>query len=266
MSGPTYPTTIVPFAFAYSGDKTVPIEDGPDTAGPANWNLGWPPITSESYASGGVAPTREDFNGLFYTITNALMWLNGGGSFKFSSSYATKNLGYAAGARIAANDFSHFFLCTVAGTNSDPNSSYGGGWQAEGGNATLCGNYAATDTGADGTAYVIAIVPALVIVYNGMRVVFKAAHTSTSTTPTLDAGPGTIALVRSDGAALALGDIKSGQIYEAIYDSATNKWVLVEPVSSQINAIPATGETIVDSATSHVYTLTMVSGVLTVAY
>ena len=235
MSGPAYPT-ILQQPFAYAGLKNViPY----DSASPnASWHDGFPAVTMEPISAGGVPPAGQDFNGIYYELSAPIIYMNGGGRFKWDAGFAAA-VGYPAGAVIASNDFSHSFECLTAGASTDPNTFANVdnvNWAVwGGGNAAGAGNYA-IDTGA-ANAFVIATIPATAQLYKGMRFTFKASTTST-TNGTLDVGSGAYALVRNDGAAIHAGDIVSGSIYECFYDLATTSFVLVNPVPSQYSVTP----------------------------
>lgn len=92
------------------------------------------------------------------------------------------------------------------------------------------GNYA-LDTGA-ANAYVIALDPTIAAYTNGMVVHFRAVNANTGAS-TLNAGGGAVALVNDVGAALVAGDIPSGAIISATYDTALDKFLINSLVPSQ---------------------------------
>ena len=223
MSGPAYPT-ILQQPFAYAGLKnTIPY----GAASPnASWHDGFPAVTMEPISSGGVPPAGQDFNGIYYELSAVLVYANGGGRFKWDSGFASA-VGYPVGAVIASNDFSHSFECLTAGASTDPNTLANVdnvNWAVWGGGNTYgSGNYAV----ASGTANapVIATIPAIAQLYNGMTVTFKASATNTGAA-TLNAGSGAVTLVRRDGTVLQPGDVESGVVYSAVYDVATTSFYL----------------------------------------
>ncbi|WP_076591970.1 hypothetical protein [Herminiimonas arsenitoxidans] len=94
------------------------------------------------------------------------------------------------------------------------------------------GDYA-IDTGA-ANAYVVAMDPPITAYpAKAIEVQFKAANTSTIVAPTLNAGGGALTLVRSDGSALAVGDVTAGAMITATRDPATNKFYISSIVPSQ---------------------------------
>lgn len=74
----------IPLAFAASGDKNV-IPESTETTGLASWRDGFPAITSEPFAQGGVAPKRADFNGIFNALSLAIIWQQQGGVYAYDA-------------------------------------------------------------------------------------------------------------------------------------------------------------------------------------
>lgn len=80
MSQPTK----IPRAFADSGDKNS-IPDSAGSPGFASWQEGFPQITSEPFANGGIAPKRADFNGIFNALSLATVWQQQGGFYAYDA-------------------------------------------------------------------------------------------------------------------------------------------------------------------------------------
>lgn len=76
--------TKIPRPFADSGDKNA-IPDSSGSIGFASWQEGFPAITSEPFASGGVAPKRADFNGIFNALSLATVWQQKGGFYAYDN-------------------------------------------------------------------------------------------------------------------------------------------------------------------------------------
>lgn len=76
--------TKIPRPFADSGDKNS-IPDSSGSIGFASWQEGFPAITSEPFASGGVAPKRADFNGVFNALSAAVVWAQQGGVYAYDA-------------------------------------------------------------------------------------------------------------------------------------------------------------------------------------
>ena len=229
MSGPIYPV-ILQQPFAYAGVKnTIPYASSSPNA---SWHDGFPPVTMEPYGAGGVPPAGQDFNGIYYELSAVLIWANCGGQFKFDSAFASA-VGYPAGAVLSSNDWSHSFICLLDGTVTDPNTAInvdGLHWGLWSGNASLAGNYG-QDSGAV-NALVLACVPSVTTLYNGMRFAFRPANTNTLAA-TLNVGTGALPILRADALAVSGGDLVTGNLYEVIYDSTLGSFLLTTSVASQ---------------------------------
>lgn len=94
----------IPSVFAANGDaNTIPAtNDG--TAGLASFALGFPPITEQPLAQGGLPPRRGDFNGIFRVITGFLQYIQNGGTFGYS-----ENLDYFTTSLISFSD--NLYIC-----------------------------------------------------------------------------------------------------------------------------------------------------------
>lgn len=90
--------TKIPRPFAASGDKNN-IPDSSGSIGFASWQEGFPAITSEPFAQGGVAPKRADFNGIFNALSAGLLWLQQGGVYAYDNTtdYEVGNLAAKSG-------------------------------------------------------------------------------------------------------------------------------------------------------------------------
>lgn len=75
----------LPSAFAANGDyNTIPAtNDG--TAGLASYSLGFPQITEQPLAQGGLPPQRGDFNGILRAMSLFLTFYQNGGVFTYSA-------------------------------------------------------------------------------------------------------------------------------------------------------------------------------------
>lgn len=74
----------IPKPFAASGDKNT-IPESTETIGLASWNEGFPAITSTPFAEGGLAPKRNDFNGIFNALSAATVWQQQGGFYAYDN-------------------------------------------------------------------------------------------------------------------------------------------------------------------------------------
>lgn len=78
--------SFIPSVFASGGDANNIPASNDGTAGLASFLLGFPEITQQPIASGGIPPTRADFNGIFKFITAFLGYAQQGGMFDYDAS------------------------------------------------------------------------------------------------------------------------------------------------------------------------------------
>lgn len=79
--------------FANNGDKST-LPTSPSGTNKASLSEGFPQITSQPITSGGIPPSREDFNALGYISTMFGYMMQCGGAFTYSDSVATAIGGY----------------------------------------------------------------------------------------------------------------------------------------------------------------------------
>lgn len=77
--------SILPMAFAAQGDKNTIPATGDLTSGLASIAQGFPPITQQPLAQGGLPPQRADFNGIFNLFSQFLLYLQNGGVFTYNA-------------------------------------------------------------------------------------------------------------------------------------------------------------------------------------
>lgn len=70
--------------FAYNGDKNT-IPDTTATAGAASYQQGFPPVTQLPLTAGGIAPQRNDFNGILNALSQHIYWVQSGGVYDWSA-------------------------------------------------------------------------------------------------------------------------------------------------------------------------------------
>jgi hypothetical protein len=99
ISNLTYKPTIIPKPFAYNGSKSE-FPDLDTGTNKASFSQGFPHITSQSLADGGVPPARTDFNALGYDTTSWLYYFQNGGVVKYDSNVSNAISGYPQGARL----------------------------------------------------------------------------------------------------------------------------------------------------------------------
>lgn len=126
MQQSSQPTKIqVPFAS--SGQKnTIPVpSQASTTPGAASFADGFPSLTMQSLASGGVPPSGKDFNGILNMITGIQQWQCGGGQFTYDSAWSSANGGYPKGALLVSADGTTEWLCVVDGNTTNPDATDG---------------------------------------------------------------------------------------------------------------------------------------------
>lgn len=122
---PTY--TKIPIPFANSGDKNS-IPQNATGNNLASYSEGFPPITSQPITENGIPPERGDFNGLGFSTTNNISYLQQGGLYTFDTQLSSAIGGYAQGAILAyINNGQLYYLRSKINNNTynfNTNSSY----------------------------------------------------------------------------------------------------------------------------------------------
>lgn len=125
----TFPSAKIVDAFAHNAGPDF-INSIPETTaapGAASFDQGFPPVTMEAPAAGGIPPYGQDFNGILNQITALLAYLNSGNCFPYDGTYATDIGGYAIGAILQRADLTGFWYNLLAANTSNPDSG-GAGW------------------------------------------------------------------------------------------------------------------------------------------
>jgi hypothetical protein len=120
-----------PLPFASNGQKNF-ITVAPAAGGAASMTSGFPAITMQPIASGGIPPSGQDMNGILHQLSQHQVWLNSGGMYKFNTAHATAIGGYPKGAVLQTDDELSAYISTVDGNQNNPNSNTTG-WRAYGG-------------------------------------------------------------------------------------------------------------------------------------
>lgn len=114
-----YPVNLLKSVLAKNGDVTIP----PLTAvqagqGRFSQEEGWKEINSTPDADGGIAPFREDFNGVFNLLSQFALWFQQGGIMRWNS-----QLTYEVGNEVLHNNVK--YRCKQQCTNiAPPNRTY----------------------------------------------------------------------------------------------------------------------------------------------
>lgn len=113
-------------AFAAEGDKNTIPANNDGLSGLASIAKGFPPITQQPLAQGGLPPQRQDFNGIFNLFSQFLLYAQNGGVYAYNNT-----LDYQPPAIIASDNV--FYRCvaengpsTSAGVQPVTNTTY---WQ-----------------------------------------------------------------------------------------------------------------------------------------
>lgn len=94
------------------------------TPGQASLQQGFPAETFISKASGGTPPFGADFNGLFYQITQLLIWLMAGSPLFYDATFSAAIGGYAKGSvlQATAGPVGAFWISEVDNNTGDPDA------------------------------------------------------------------------------------------------------------------------------------------------
>lgn len=82
-----YPSIVLKYVFASSGNYVLPPATAAEAgSGRLSQAEGWGVINETPLEDGGIAPFREDFNGLAYALSAPLLWFQQGGIYKYDAS------------------------------------------------------------------------------------------------------------------------------------------------------------------------------------
>lgn len=126
--------TDIPYKFAQpwaasaaSGYSTDPIP-ATSTGAAAGQDLGFPPITAQPVAAGGVPPNIADFNGLGFYVTAWTQWQQSGAPVFYDSTFSGAIGGYPKGTLLrSAVTANVVWRSTVDDNTSDPDTG-GANW------------------------------------------------------------------------------------------------------------------------------------------
>jgi hypothetical protein len=121
--------------WATSGLKATIPETADPILGRAGFDQGFPAINMAPKTAGGIPPFGQDFNGIFFDVTQALQFMQAGGTFPYDGTWATAVGGYPVGALVSRTDNQGLWRNTVANNLTDPEAG-GAGWQPEGSGLT----------------------------------------------------------------------------------------------------------------------------------
>lgn len=117
-----------PFASGTGALKSTIPENGTVNDTEASMQMGFPPRTM-SQETDRMPPTGEDMNGILYKVTDAVRFLQAGGTYPFDNNFCTAIGGYPKGAILTSVDGAKLFINSVAGNSTNPEVN-GVGWLA----------------------------------------------------------------------------------------------------------------------------------------
>jgi hypothetical protein len=108
--------------WAESGLKNpIPPAANPAT-GRAGFDQGFSAINMTAKEAGGIPPFGQDFNGIFYEVTNILRYMQAGGQPTFDAALATAIGGYPKGAMVLGSDGVTLWQSKVDSNSTNPNT------------------------------------------------------------------------------------------------------------------------------------------------
>lgn len=121
----------IPFANNAGGSFINPIPEASQTSitpGAASLFDGFPPLTFQPTASGGVPPFGKDFNGILNQATGWDQWFSAGGAIQYDSTFQSASGGYPKYAIVQSLIVpGNFWMSTVDSNTTDPDTG-GAGW------------------------------------------------------------------------------------------------------------------------------------------
>lgn len=121
--------------WATSGLKATIPETADPVLGRAGFDQGFPAINMAPKTAGGIPPFGQDFNGIFFDVTQALQFMQAGGTFPYDSVWAAAVGGYPVGALVSRTDNQGLWRNTASNNLTNPEAG-GAGWQPEGSGLT----------------------------------------------------------------------------------------------------------------------------------
>lgn len=112
--------------WANTGSKNPIPANANNTTGAAGFDKGFPDITMTPEEAGGIPPAGQDFNGIFYQITDIIRYMQAGGTPTFDQDLATAIGGYPVGAIVSSTDGKKIWQNRVNGNLTPPGTSSSG--------------------------------------------------------------------------------------------------------------------------------------------
>jgi hypothetical protein len=215
--------------------NTVP-QTGSGVGGAANWQLGFPPTT---FGVGAIPPNGADINGGLNVISANIQWTNAGMPPVFDSVLSAAIGGYPKGAVLCLADGLTYVISVVANNTANPNSAgvgplSGSNWFPFGGPLAGAGN-TGYDFGSSANARVVAMPLPQTQNIPGTVGIIVSSYANTGAV-TLNCGGGALPLLNNVGGALVANDIVVGMVYHVALHQSGSSWIILNPVTSQLNA------------------------------
>lgn len=116
---------ITPWAESGMKNPIPPLAD--NTTGAAGFDLGFPDVTMTPPEAGGIPPAGQDFNGILFSLSEAVRYVQAGTTPTYSSALSVKIGGYPRGAVVCSQDGTVFYENRADSNTSDPYVN-GSGW------------------------------------------------------------------------------------------------------------------------------------------
>lgn len=110
---------ITPWAESGLKNEIPPVSN--NTSGRAGFDQGFPPVTMTPPEVGGLPPQGQDFNGIFYQITEIIRYIQAGGQPFFSAVLSSAIGGYPKGCVILGSDAITLWQNQIDSNTNDPN-------------------------------------------------------------------------------------------------------------------------------------------------
>lgn len=112
--------------WASTGSKNPIPANANNTTGAAGFDKGFPDVTMTPEEAGGLPPAGQDFNGIFYQITDIIRYMQAGGQPKFSAALSAEIGGYPIGSLVSSDNGMLIFRNLISGNENNPNNNTGG--------------------------------------------------------------------------------------------------------------------------------------------
>jgi len=115
---------------APTSKNVIPLtQAGTTQPAQASFDVGFPAITMQPAASGGISPYGQDFNGLGNVLTAVQQWQSAGGLFTFDATFSSTVGGYPKGALLLKSGGNGFWQSTADNNTNNPDTG-GANWQS----------------------------------------------------------------------------------------------------------------------------------------